>query len=542
MNTAFKTVGTCRFFFNLCLSAIVCGAASAAPAAPPAVTHLSPAGAQRGTTVEVAAAGLTDSGAKVWSSNRHVSVEHVKGKLKVAVAKDAAPGVCWLRAHNADGASAPRPFIVGTLPELTENEPNDDFRKPHALAGPAVVNGKLDKAGDVDCFAVQLKRGQTLVASLQANSVLRSPVDAILQLVSTDGFVIDENHDYSGLDPQLAYTAPKDGTYVVRLYAFPSTPDSSIRFFGSEAAVYRLTLTTGAFAEAALPLAVKRGLPWRGELTGWNLTREASKLTLHASHEDDPFARAYSGELANAVRVRHEPHAVDAPGARETLQPPFSATGRIEKRNEEVRFAVQLKKGQALTLQAESRALGLACDPIVRVVDAEGKQIARAEPGKLNSDTTLAFTPAADGTYTVAVSDLFGGYWLRHAFLLRALSEPDYDLSVAADRFTLTPGQPLAVPVKVTRVRGFAKPVEVVAEGLPAGVKFEITAPAKPDPNTVTVSLTSEKLVSGAFRLVGKVKDAPELTRTARAPLTEFDDATADLWLTVAPAAPPAKK
>ena len=78
------------------------------------------------------------------------------------------------------------------------------------------------------------------------------------------------------------------------------------------------------------------------------------------------------------------------------------------------------------------------------------------------------------------------------AFLLRALSEPDYDLSVAADRFTLTPGQPLAVPVKVTRVRGFAKPVEVVAQGLPAGVKFEIAAPAKPDPNTVTVSLTSE--------------------------------------------------
>src|SRR5262249_53521771 len=100
---------------------------------------------------------------------------------------------------------------------------------------------------------------------------------------------------------------------------------------------------------------------------------------------------------------------------------------------------------------------------------------------------------------------------------------------------------PISVPVKVNRKNGFAKPVEIVGEGLPEGVKLEVMQPAKPDPGTVTVTLTTEKAVSGPFRLVGKVKDEPKFTRTVRASLAEFEETTADLWL--APGGvPPAKK
>ena len=125
-------------------------------------------------------------------------------------------------------------------------------------------------------------------------------------------------------------------------------------------------------------------------------------------------------------------------------------------------------------------------------------------------------------------------------FLLRVLlAEPDYDLTVAADRFAITSGKPTTIPVKVNRKHGFKKEVEVQAEGLPAGVKMETVKPAKPDPNTITLSLSADKPVSGAFRLVGMVKDEPTLTRHARATLAEFDETTADLWLTVTA---PAKK
>ena len=45
----------------------------------------------------------------------------------------------------------------------------------------------------------------------------------------------------------------------MRLFAFPSVPDASVRFAGGERFIYRLTMTTSAYAEHAWPLAVRRG-------------------------------------------------------------------------------------------------------------------------------------------------------------------------------------------------------------------------------------------------------------------------------------------
>jgi hypothetical protein len=488
----------------------------------------------------VAAAGTLDASAKVWASGKGVSVENAKGKLKVTVARGAVPGTYWLRAYNAEGAGTPRPFVVGTLPEVMEKEPNDDFKKPQQLEGNAVVNGKLEKSGDVDCFAVQLKKGQTLVASLDANRTLRSPMDGMLQVLSPDGFVLDENNDFRGLDPQIAFTAKQDGTHVVRVYAFPSQPDASIRYFGSDACVYRLTLTTGPFADFAVPLAVSAEGKAEVEARGWNLTPESRRLTVVAE-AGEPFATLFAPELANVLRLRSEPHPVFAKPAG-TPKPPFSVTGFIESPRGEAKITFEGKKGQALTVQVESRSLGLAVNPVVRLLGKNGTLLTRAEPGKLNGDTTLTYTPTGDIPITAAVSDLFAGGGPRHAFLLRVLTEPGYELSVTTDRFTLAPGKPTTIPVKVTRLRGFKESVEVVAEELPEGVKAEVTKPAKPDPNAVTLSLTAEKPVNAPFRIVGKVKGEPKLTRFARAPLAEFEESTADLWLTPGAAAAPPKK
>ena len=79
---------------SLCVLCVLCGEVTSSP---PSVTYLHPAGAQRGTTAEVTAAGTLDAATKFWASGKGVSVEGAKGKLKVTVAKDAEPGVYWLR-------------------------------------------------------------------------------------------------------------------------------------------------------------------------------------------------------------------------------------------------------------------------------------------------------------------------------------------------------------------------------------------------------------------------------------------------------------
>src|SRR5688572_23165970 len=134
-----------KIFSALCLCASVVGLASAAP---PTLPPLFPAGAQRGTTVELPGA------TKLWSNDKSLAIEPAKdkGKFLVKVAADSVPGTYWLRSVNDDGASNLRPFIVGMLPEIVEKEPNDEPKLPQPISESCIVNGKLSKSGDVDCF------------------------------------------------------------------------------------------------------------------------------------------------------------------------------------------------------------------------------------------------------------------------------------------------------------------------------------------------------------------------------------------------------
>ena len=184
------------------------------PRPPPAVTYLYPAGGQRGTTVEVTAGGTFDRW-PVRSGTSDRGVTATAGKDKGKLSLPSRPTRC--QASTGSACTTTRgPARCGRsssalLPEVSEKEPNDEPAKAQSVQLPAVVNGRLEKAGDVDVFAVTLKKGETLVASVEANRSLKSPMDGVLQVVSPDGFVLDQNNDWHGLDPQVAFTVPKDG-------------------------------------------------------------------------------------------------------------------------------------------------------------------------------------------------------------------------------------------------------------------------------------------------------------------------------------------
>ena len=546
-----------QFRILFCLG-FVAACSTSVCAAPPAITYLYPAGTQRGTSVEVTMGGAFDPWPpKFWVSDKAITVVagKDKGKLTVTAAKDAVPGVYWLRSLSDEGVSGLRPFLVGLLPDVNEVEPNNDSKKPQLIEGNVVVNGRFDKNHDVDCYGVTLKKGQTLIASLEAHETLKSPVDAILQIVEADGFVVVENHDFHGLDPQIVFTAPKDGTYTVRAFAFPSSPNSSIHFYGSDASVYRLTLTTGPYAEFAVPLAATEAqLKASGfRVEGWNLPK-GLRLSNPIIPAGSTHATLFAPELANPLRVRIQDVPCTVCGEPEgkpvPYQVPFTVTGRLATENAIATFKLPLKKNRAIRIGVESRSLGLTVNPVIEVsgTDEKGKfrRFNHTEQEKPDDDAASDFTAPVDGEYTVAVNDIYGGGGgPRDFFLLRVTPQvPDYELTVTADRFTIVPGKPTVIPVKIARAFGFAKPVEVVAEGLPAGIKFEITPPAKPDPNARAITLTADKPVSGMFRLVGRVKEQPKLNRVVRARVPEWESLPIpDLWVTVAnpPPAPPKK-
>jgi hypothetical protein len=505
-------------------------------AAPPSVTTLSPAGGQRGTTVAVTAAGTFDKwpvGVRCGTPGVTTKAEKDKGKFAVTVAADAPLGVAWLRFHDDTGASQLRPFVVGGLAEVNETEPNDDARTAPTITLPAVANGVLAKSGDVDCFTAKLRKGETLVASLDANRTLRAPMDAVLQITSADGTVLAQNHDARGLDPEVTYTATADGTFAVRLFAFPSQPDSSVRHFGSPACVYRLTLTAGEFVDFPTPLAVERDREAALTLRGWNLKSKTVKL----------------GKADTAVGVAHpfpvarEPHPcldLAAGGSDKPLTPPFTATGRVAKAGTASVVKLDAPVGKSISIRLDSAALGLALTPVLKVTDAAGKQLLRAEPAALGGGIDATFTPPAGGPVNLEVRDLFASASSRHVYRLRVTPVvADVDPKVAADRFTLAVGTPLDVPITVTRKGGFAGELVPFAEGLPDGVTAAVGTPAKPDPNAVVLRLTATKPAGGAFRVGVAKKGDDTFRRLASAAVTDFGTTTEDLWLTV-PA--PAKK
>src|SRR5262249_2376486 len=136
-------------------------------------------------------------------------------------------------------------------------EPNNSPQKAQLVSTlPIVANGKLTPAGDVDVFAVSLVKGQTLVALFEAHETLASPLDGVMQIVSPTGNVLAFNHDTRGLDPQIVLTAPANGSYLVRVFGFPSAPNQSIGFAGGDQLVYRLTLSAGPAVDYPWPLAV----------------------------------------------------------------------------------------------------------------------------------------------------------------------------------------------------------------------------------------------------------------------------------------------
>lgn len=500
-------------------------------AAPPTLEQLFPAGARRGTTVEVTATG-TFSAWPVdgWSDASGISIRGAKekGKLTITVAADTIPGVHWLRLYNAEGASQLRPFLIGTLPEVLEQEPNDEPRKAHTLAAPGVVvNGLLEKNGDIDVFALPLRKGQTLVASVEAQHTLRSPMDAVLQVLSADGFVRAQNNDFYDLDPHIAYTAPADGTYLVRLFAFPLVPDASVRFSGGPKFIYRLTLTTGAFADYAYPPAVAHAKPGTVELVGWNIPEALRRLPVSPAG-DDETATLWHPELANSAGVHLQPGAVVV--GPQKLALPISAAGKLARAETADVYPFEAKKGQKLSFRLMSRAFGLPLEGVLQVTDAGGTLVGSAQAKALGSDASLDVAIAQDGSYRLEVADLHQDGSPRHAYLLQAGPPPDYSLKAAADRFTLTPGKPLDIPITVDRRGGHTAAIDISAVGLPGDVKA--TTVADKGSKTITVRLEGGKApFAGPMTLVGKSADSPP--RRASAAQAELKTSVPYLWLTV---------
>lgn len=120
-------------------------------------------------------------------------------------------------------------YAVDTLPESFEQEPNNDLKSAKSLKLPVIVNGRIEKPGDVDCFRFSGRKGEKAVLDVSARN-LGSPLDGVLELFDVSGKLLASNDDRAGsdgpniglethhADPYIMVELPADGEYFVRLY------------------------------------------------------------------------------------------------------------------------------------------------------------------------------------------------------------------------------------------------------------------------------------------------------------------------------------
>lgn len=143
-------------------------------------------------------------------------------------------------------------FAVDTLPEVIEQEPNDQAKQAQAVELPIIINGRINQPGDCDVFRFEGRAGDAIVAEVHARR-LNSPLDSVLRLTDAAGRQLAFNDDCqdkgAGLhthhaDSRLTATLPADGTYrlhvsdaqrqagpelAYRLRVSPPQPDFELR-------------------------------------------------------------------------------------------------------------------------------------------------------------------------------------------------------------------------------------------------------------------------------------------------------------------------
>lgn len=123
-----------------------------------------------------------------------------------------------------DGRPAPsgHPFRVNRLNNVIEdfNKPNDSMQQMEgvqAYDAPAAFNGIIEKPGDYDYYKIKLKKGQDVTVRCFASS-MGSPLDSVVNVYNAaDKKHIQGNDDQGGPDSTVAFKAPQDGEYFVRV-------------------------------------------------------------------------------------------------------------------------------------------------------------------------------------------------------------------------------------------------------------------------------------------------------------------------------------
>lgn len=424
-------------------------------------------------------------------------------------------GVFALRLVTGQGVSNVRLLWVDDLPTILDDTESLSPAKARDVPIPAAVEGAV-LAESRRYYKFHAAGGQRLSFEVVARR-LGSPLDAYLRLLDSGGreLASSDDDDAVGADSRFVYRFTTAGDYLLEL--------GDVRYQGNATYRYRLRIGDFPLATAPFPLGVQQGFSTALEVTGDALGELArletsvpaglkpERLTLRAEypggHGGSPVTVLAT---TNLEQVEFEPN--DTLPTASPLDPLGAASARFAADGDRDYFRFAAKKDQRLVIRGRTRSLGLRRDLFLRLLDAQGQQLAPANPTS-DDDVAIDFTFPADGNYFLLAEDLLGRGGPDHVYRIEfAPYRPGFTLATDADTYNVPCGG--VFPIKVTAVRnGYAGPIELALSGLDAkeAAAFTLagaTIPAGKSAGQVTLTAPAS-LSPGSwrpFRLVGRAQ------------------------------------
>ena len=370
----------------------------------------------------------------------------------------AADGLVYVSAQTADGGTGSYRLsareVVGDVPDNTSTKVT--------LPVDAPVSGNIDFAFDQDWHRFEAKAGSTYVFDLEGSyngaGTLGNPY---LRLLDSAGNEIANNDDigWPNQDSQLGYSAPADGVVFVSA-GMPSGGDPGTGTYrlsaheivgdvpGSAATTAKLSVDAPVSGNIDFPydqdwyrFEVKSGETYVFNLDGsaggiGTLNNPYLRLLDSAGNEiasNDDFGTrdsqiGYSAAADGLVYVsaqtadgstgtyRLSAHEIagDVPEsaatkAELTVSTPVSGNIDFAQDADWHRFEVKSGATYLFDLEGSANGAGSLGNPFLRVLDANGNEIANNDNAGSNLNSQLGYSAAADGVVYVSAQTADGG-------------------------------------------------------------------------------------------------------------------------------------
>lgn len=367
--------------------------------------------------------------------------------VSVTAPTDPTVPVVYATPKRSDGAAGwPVPVRLSDVPETVETEPNNDPKTANRLPIPGGVSARFAEKNDLDHFAFAAKKGRKV--NIEALTYqLNAPTEVYLRVLDAKGKELAKSNPQQ-TPTRVEFEAPADGEFTIAC--------EHLNYLAGPSEVYHLSVTP-VIPDFAVAVGLDRiDVPAGGvgliPVTGLTkLNGFAAPVELTVAGSD-----ALTGSLTVPAGANPQPTA-----------PMF--------------VPVTVKMGAKPGLQMVYLKAAAKID---------GKEVVRIGSVLESVKAALANLPNPPAEFTTRIA--------------AAVTPPaPFALAVTFDKPEVAQGATIKGKVTVTRGKGFAEAVQLVAVGAPANATAKLTPLAKLKPLAKGATVAEFELTAAANAATG---------------------------------------